>query len=75
MADFIANSTNTVAVRKEAVNFLEIVEVPLHTEPETYIYKLFVKLEDTRFIGILFEQDATLEGLQSKLTALLDQLE
>ncbi len=75
MATFVINSTGRGAVRKSEVRSLEITLVPLHTDPETYKYILSVKMEDTRVLGLIFEEDATLGGIQAKAATVLAALE
>ncbi len=78
MAKFIINSTGDKALRKDKVQQLEIVQIPLNTNPETYKYNLSIKMEVASYIGylgIVFETDPTLEGISAKAATLLAALE
>jgi len=78
MADFITNSTNMIAVRRASVQSVEIFHVPLHTDPETYQYILVLKFSSVAhigYLGITFETDDTLEGIQAKAIDVLADLE
>jgi len=68
MAVMIVNSTETKAVRKESVIWTEIV-------PRNEQYELVVRLNDSSAREVVFEEDATEEGIGTKAAALITALE
>jgi hypothetical protein len=68
MGKFVANSTTTKAVRKDDVEWLEIIE-------RGGQFELLIKMKESRALDVSFEIDTTLEGIQAKATTVLAMLE
>lgn len=70
MAKFIVNSTNDKAIRKEQI---EIVAIKAVVIGGVTSYELWVRSETER--QLVFETDATLEGITAKAAIVLAALE
>ena len=71
MANYITNSTSTVAVRKDMVVSLFIT----NSGDNAYALKHMTRLDKDRPPNLHFETDATLQGIQVKAAAVLAALE
>jgi len=68
MANFVVNSTGTTAIKMSEITALVINE-------RLEGFGLEVRLSSSEIERIVFETDATLEGIQAKATTLLTALE
>ncbi len=77
MANFIVNSDSMVAVKKDKIVQMSIKQVTLYTDPLTYKFNVYLKLDNENFghIGMTFESEDTLEAAQTKAATVLVALE
>ena len=77
MAKFITNSAGTRAIRKEKIRGLIIdYDAAIGGDnPSPAVYNLRALFEASTDAPLIFEQDTTLEGVQSKAAAVLEALE